>query len=233
MNVPPSDAPASEPLRLAVFDCDGTLVDSERGISAAMNAAWRATGLRPPPAAAARAVIGLSLSNAIDRLAPDADAGIRARLADAYREIFHDPANQREEPLYPGAVAALDAIEAAGTLLGVATGKGHRGLKSVLDKHALGDRFVTKQTADRARGKPDPEMLYRAMAEAGATPQTTVMIGDTVYDIEMARNAGVAAIGVAWGYHAAGDLHQAGATVVLDEFSQLPAQVMAIIGQGN
>lgn len=221
-------------LKLAVFDCDGTLVDSERGINAAMNAAWRATGLQPPPAAAARAVIGLSLSNAIDRLAPEADAGLRARLADAYREIFHDPnAPRADEPLYPGAVAALDAIEAAGILLGVATGKGHRGLTAVLARHGLTERFVTKQTADRAAGKPDPEMLRRAMAEAGAAPQTTVMIGDTVYDIEMARNAGVAAIGVAWGYHAADDLHHAGAMVVLDEFSQLPAHVTAITGQGN
>lgn len=215
------------PQRLAVFDCDGTLIDSEHGIKGAMNAAWHALGLPPPPAPAARAVIGLSLTHAIDRLAPDQDAGIRARLADIFVEFLHDPANTRADPLFPGTIEVLDALARDGVLLGVATGKGSRGLRKSLDQHGLTDRFVTLQTADRARGKPDPEMLHNAMAETGVAPEHTVMIGDTVYDVEMARNARVAAIGVSWGYHAVADLRQAGARAVIDSFSQLPGHVGA------
>ncbi len=216
------------PLRLVVFDCDGTLVDSEHGLKAAMNAAWHNLGLPPPPASAARAVIGLSLTHAIDRLAPQQDDSIRAKLADVFVEFLHDPTNTSTDPLFPGVVEVLDVLAADGVLLGVATGKGSRGLRKTLQQHGLTDRFVTLQTADRNRGKPDPEMLHNAMAETGVLPEHTMMIGDTVYDVEMARNAGVAPIGVSWGYHAVADLRQAGARVVIDSFDQLLGHLSAI-----
>ena len=107
-------------------------------------------------------------------------------------------------------------------MLGVATGKSFRGLVGTLEKHAVLDRFSTLQTADRARGKPHPEMLLKAMEETGANPASTVMIGDTTFDMEMAVNAGVMAIGVAWGYHETEELERAGAARVIGDFSELP-----------
>lgn len=215
----------TDALRLAVFDCDGTLVDSQHSIVATMQAAWRAVGRDDPPAPAAiRRVVGLPLVEAVARLLPDEAAAEHRRLADAYRAGW--PA-QREgarhsDPLFPGAREVLDALDAAGVLLGIATGKGRRGLIDTLDLHGLADRFVTLQTSDVAAGKPHPEMLERAMAEAGARPENTAMIGDTVFDILMARNAGVTAIGVSWGYHEVEELHASGALAVIDQFAALP-----------
>ncbi len=217
----------SEPLRLAVFDCDGTLVDSQHTIVATMEAAFRAVGLAAPRPADVRHIVGLSLDVAIGRLAPDAPEPVQVEIVAAYRSAFHqrhaEPGDHA--PLYPGVGAALDALDAAGYLLGIATGKGRPGLDHVLAENGLTGRFVTLQTADRAAGKPAPDMLFRAMAETGAEAAATVMIGDTTYDMEMAANAGVAAIGVAWGYHPAAALLQAGANTVIDHFKHLPEAV--------
>jgi phosphoglycolate phosphatase len=128
-----------------------------------------------------------------------------------------------EEPMFDGIAQALDALEADGWLLGVATGKSDRGLALVLAGHDLAKRFVTLQTADRHPSKPHPSMVAQAMAEAGAEPATTVVIGDTRYDIAMAHNAGVRAIGVAWGYHDAAELLEEGADAVAHHPSELPA----------
>ncbi|MGH7003599.1 MAG: HAD-IA family hydrolase, partial [Alphaproteobacteria bacterium] len=119
------------------------------------------------------------------------------------------------EPLFPGIRALIEAFEAEGVLLGVATGKGRRGLNITLDQHGLLRHFVTCQTADDAPGKPNPEMLRRAMAATGAEPGKTAMIGDTTYDMLMALSAGTVAIGVAWGYHPPVELHAAGAHAVV------------------
>ncbi len=212
------------PCRLAVFDCDGTLVDSQHAIVATMVIAFGAHGLPDPSAEAIRRTIGLPLQQGIARLAPAETPEVHADLADTYRDSaqrnYAD--GTHEAPLFPGVAEVLDVLSAAGVLLGVATGKGLRGLTATLSDHALNDRFVTLQTADSARGKPHPEMLLRAMSETGARPAHTVMIGDTVYDVEMARNAGVAAIGVSWGYHSAAELREAGAALVIDDFSELP-----------
>lgn len=119
-------------------------------------------------------------------------------------------------------VAALDALAADGWLFGVATGKSDRGLAHVLSLHGIADRFVTLQTADRHPSKPHPSMIEQAMADAGAAPATTVMIGDTSYDMLMARAAGARALGVAWGYHPAHELRDAGAHDVATTVADLP-----------
>lgn len=221
--------------RLAVFDCDGTLVDSQHNIVAAMSAAWRARGLAPPPASAVRRVVGLPLLEAISRLHPRGSDEVHLSLTEDYKNAFHSLRQQPDhhEPLYHGTVEALDELEAAGYLLAVATGKSRRGLDATLERHGLKDRFVTLKTADDGPGKPHPHMLEEAMAEAGVGPLETVMIGDTVFDIEMARNAQVLSIGVSWGYHDPGELHAAGAAGVIDEFGELAAMAAAMFGGDN
>jgi phosphoglycolate phosphatase len=211
--------------RLAVFDCDGTLVDSQANICRAMAAAYAALGLPAPPPAAIRGIVGLSLVEAVAMLSPDAGPSRHEELAAAYKQAFwrmRADATLDPEPLYDGIVALLDALAADGWQLGVATGKSDRGLALLLAHHGLADRFVTLQTADRHPSKPHPAMLEAAMAEAGADPHMTVMIGDTSYDMAMARAAGVRAIGVTWGYHDEAALRAGGAHVI--------AQVCAEVG---
>lgn len=212
---------AERSLRLAVFDCDGTLVDSLGAIAAAMARSFEAYGLPPPTPREVQSIVGLPLLDAIDRISPEgADLErLREGYAEAYRELIADPA--MHEPLYEGALEALAALEEAGVLLGVATGKGRRGLQGVLERHGIRDRFVTLKTSDDGPGKPNPHMLIAAMEEVGANPADTVMIGDTTFDIVMAANAGVAAIGVTWGYHGAAELEAAGAAHLASVFADV------------
>jgi phosphoglycolate phosphatase len=216
--------------RLAVFDCDGTLVDSQATICLAMERGFAACGLAGPGNAATRGIIGLSLVEAMAALHPAGTAAQHAVLADEYKKAFFDlrAAGLAEEPLYDGIAEAIADLDARGWRLGVATGKSDRGLKHILDHHGLHPRFVTLQTADRHPSKPHPSMLELAMAEAGATPQTTAMIGDTSYDMIMAKAAGCAAIGVAWGYHNGDELRDGGADVVAESPSDLVALLEAL-----
>jgi len=215
--------PAPATPALVVFDCDGTLVDSQHGIVACMGAAFACEGHAAPDAAAVRRVIGLPLAECVARLGPLLDAPGVARVVDAYKEQFFilRQRDDHEESLFPGAAEALDAIAARGVQLGIATGKGRRGLLAVLERHGLAGRFVTLQTGDVGPGKPHPAMLERAMDEAGCTPAQTVMIGDTVFDMQMARTAGAWAVGVAWGYHDPAELRDAGAHRLVETFPEL------------
>ncbi|GAA3700291.1 HAD family hydrolase [Sphingomonas cynarae] len=212
----------TRPVRLAVFDCDGTLVDGQANIGRAMDAAFALSGLVPPPRAETRRIVGLSLPQAMQVLRPDADhAKLTADFKSVYQQLRRD-GGLDDEPLFDGVAAAIEALVSAGWTLGVATGKSDRGLAHVLERHGLTDRFVTLQTADRHPSKPDPAMLRAAMAEAGATAAETVMIGDTSFDMAMARSAGTRAVGVAWGYHAPAELTDAGADTVATHASELP-----------
>jgi phosphoglycolate phosphatase len=199
--------------RLALFDCDGTLVDSQHTICAAMDACFAALDLPAPGPARTRRVVGLSLVEAMREIAPEAGGAVHEALAEEYKNAFYRLRAEglANEPLYDGVAALIDRLEADGWLLGVATGKSDRGLKLCLEAHGLAARFVTLQTADRHPSKPHPSMIEQAMAEAGAAPQTTMMIGDTSYDMAMARAAGAFAIGVGWGYHDSDELLRAGA----------------------
>ena len=215
--------------RLAVFDCDGTLVDSQANIVRAMGDCFVAQGLTPPSDHATRRVVGLSLVEAMQALLPDADAALHAALAGNYREAFQRlraEARLDPEPLYPGVRDGLNALRDAGWALGVATGKSDRGLALLLDHHCIRDRFVTLQTADRHPSKPHPAMLRAALTEGGAVAGDAVMIGDTVFDMTMAGRAGVRAIGVDWGYHDTHELHDAGAAAVVGTMDELLALLL-------
>ncbi len=220
------------PPRLAVFDCDGTLVDSQHNIVAAAAAAWREYGLEPPSASRVRNGIGLPLGEAVARLRPDAGPAEIEALCTLYKQAFQTLRMQPDhvEPLYPGALETLEELAISGTLLGVATGKSRRGLLSTLERHGLLESFAVLKTADDAPGKPNPHMLLDAMAETGARPETTVMIGDTVFDMAMARNARVRAVGVSWGYHERAELASAGAHAVIDSFGDLPKTIAGLLG---
>lgn len=209
--------------RLVVFDCDGTLVDGQAAICASMEAAFAAAGLPPPDRNAVRRIVGLSLPQALARLAPESDAERRAHALEAYKASFRSARSEGtlEEPLYPGIADLLRRLRERDVALGVATGKSDRGLASCLTCHGVRELFVTFQTADRHPSKPHPAMLEAALFEAGATPSEAVMVGDTVYDIAMARAAGVRAVGVAWGYHDPAELLEAGATGVAETAEQL------------
>ena len=215
---------AEAPLRLAVFDCDGTLVDSQHLIVTCMTEACVDRGFGAPDAAAVRRVIGLPLVRAISRLLPDAAASEHRDVADGYRDAFHTlrATGDFAEPLFTGARETLQALDDRGVLMGVATGKGRRGLEAVLDHHGIREHFVVLKTADDGPGKPRPDILMSAMAETGVSSAHTAMIGDTVFDVEMAVSARVAAIGVAWGYHEGAELMEAGALTVIDHFGALP-----------
>jgi phosphoglycolate phosphatase len=219
--------------RLAVFDCDGTLVDSQHVIASCMASAFASEELAAPAPASVRRVIGLPLPECVARLAPDSDAGRRARLVEAYKATFFTIRQRPDhhEPLFDGARAVLDELEESGWLLAVATGKSRRGLLAVLARHGLDARFVSLQTADDGPGKPDPGMLLRAMDATGASAADTVMIGDTSFDMLMAANAGVAGIAVSWGYHPPAELVAAGAAVVAENFAQIPGLVHRIAGR--
>ncbi len=211
-------------IRLAIFDCDGTLVDSQANICRAVEEAFETGGIAPPPRPAIRRIVGLSLVEAIRLLLPDGDAKRHQTLADDYKAAFfrlRSAGAMEEEPLYDGMIDALDTLAAAGWHFGVATGKSDRGLAHILSHHGIADRFVTLQTADRHPSKPHPSMIEKAMAEAGSGAETTVMIGDTSFDMAMARAAGTRAIGVAWGYHPPEELIAAGAHIVVDRVDAL------------
>ena len=213
--------------RLAVFDCDGTLSDGQAAVCAAMNVAFAEAGLPAPEQNDVRRSVGLSLPQAVARLAPDAAPDAQAMAVGAYKAAFRQARydGSLHEPLYGGIAELLRRLKARGWVLGVATGKSDRGLKSCLVTHGIFDLFVTLQTADRHPSKPHPSMLEQAMSDAGAAPGDTVMIGDTAYDMAMARAVGVRAVGVAWGYHEPAELIAAGADIV----ARTPDELEAIL----
>jgi phosphoglycolate phosphatase len=210
-------------VKLAVFDCDGTLVDGQAAVCEAMEAAFAEASLTPPSRTRIRRIVGLSLPQAVRALAPDASAEQQGAIVDAYKSAFRAARVERrlEEPLFEGLRELLTDLHAAGWTLAVATGKSHRGLSLCLSSHAIEHLFTSVQTADHHPSKPDPAMLAAALADAGAVADEAVMIGDTSFDMAMARAAGVRAIGVAWGYHSEDELRAAGAHAVASDVAEL------------
>ena len=219
-------------MKLVVFDCDGTIVDSQAGIVLSMVHAFTALDMVPPTRDATLSVVGLSLPEAFAVLAPDVDKQTRATLAEryksAFRELKHDPAET--EILFPHAKETIAHLAGGHEhLLGIATGKSRRGIDRLFDREGWHGSFATIQTADDHPSKPHPSMLQRAILETDATPDVTVMIGDTTYDISMARAAGVMAIGVSWGYHPVAELKSAGAHLIVDRFEDLPQAIEDVL----
>lgn len=210
--------------RLAIFDCDGTLVDSQANICRAMEMAFAAEGLGHPDHHRVRRIVGLSLVEAMRVMLPEAEPQFHVVLADHYKNAFHELRGNgtlQQEPLYDGLTELLDRLDRQGWMLAVATGKSDRGLDLCLTHHGIKHRFVSLQTADRHPSKPHPSMIYQALADAGAEPHAAVMIGDTSYDMAMGVAASVRAIGVDWGYHDAAELTQAGADSIAYSMDEL------------
>jgi phosphoglycolate phosphatase len=219
--------------RLVIFDVDGTLVDSQHDIVAAMEAAFNGIGRPAPTREVILSIVGLSLDVAIPVLAPELRAADHGRLVAGYKGAYMELRAQvgaaQSSPLYPGARAVLDALRnAPDVLLGVATGKSKRGLNKLLEGHGLQGHFVTQQCADFHPSKPHPSMILAALEEAGVAPDEAVMVGDTAYDMEMAAAAGVAGIGVSWGYHARDRL--TGARVIVDDFAAIAPALDKLCG---
>jgi phosphoglycolate phosphatase len=210
-------------IRLAIFDCDGTLVDGQAHVWEAMKAGFAEASLPCPSRHEIVRGVGLSLPVAVRRLAPEGTLEQHAIAVETYKRTFFETrqAGRIHEPLFDGIAALLTRLHNKAWRLGVATGKSDRGLKNCLAIHGLTDLFCTLQTADRHPSKPHPSMIEEALADALARPENAVMIGDTTYDIEMAKAAGIRAIGVAWGYHDVDELLAAGALAVAHTTEEL------------
>ena len=207
--------------KLLVFDWDGTLMDSEAQIVAAMNAAVADLGLEPLPHRTISNIIGLGLHEAINALLPGRDAEFHDQLTARYRHHFLF-SQIAQAPLFDGAEQTLRTLHAAGYLLAVATGKGRQGLNRVLADTGLGELFHASRCADETSSKPHPQMLLELMEQLDVTTEETLMIGDTEYDLQMARDAGVASVGVSYGVHDDVRLLQLEPLVLLHDIAQLP-----------
>ena len=223
-------------MKLVIFDCDGTLVDSQHMICAAMHNAFTGHSLPVPARKTLLSVVGLSLHECFERLG-EGQAGFPvASLVEGYKSAFGELrlSGDHPEPLYPGAEDVIGALGArSDILLGMATGKSQNGARRVLEHNGWIGHFVTIQTADDAPSKPHPGMVLAAMREAGVGPANTVVVGDTSYDIEMALVAGATPIGVSWGYHPQAALRSAGAATVIEDFSALVPELDRIWGASS
>lgn len=228
-----SSSPASD-LALVLLDLDGTLVDSRALIIQSMTVAAQQAGIAVPADDAIRAIIGLSLEGALATLFPDESVTQRANLLEAYRtealRLRADPNDP--ETLFPGSHELVVELRDAGYLLGIATGKAKRGALHFCDRYGMAGWFDTIQTPDTNPSKPHPGMIESALKETGASRHRTVMVGDTTYDLEMARNAGVFGIGVSWGNHPVSDLEEAGADHIVRQMGSLAQAIATLVNKG-
>ena len=212
---------------LAVFDVDGTLVDSRQTIHGAICHGFRRAGREPPPYDATRKVVGLSFRDSLMALAPDLTEDEIVRVGEGYREHFwgrHDEPGF-VETLYEGAEGLLRRLKAQGWKISMATGKSRRGVDSVLRMHGWAELFESTHCPEESAGKPDPLMLVQAMRVLDAAPAETVMIGDTNHDMRMAVAAGVRAQGVSWGFQTAAEVADGGAHHVAHTWAELDEQL--------
>jgi phosphoglycolate phosphatase len=221
-------------MRLVIFDLDGTLIDSEALIVGTVKEAFRAVDEPVPEDQAVRAISGITARDALVILVPQASPARIDVLLESYISHYKSKTAAMREPMFSGALQALDRLQAApDTILAVATGKGYAGAVTLLEHHGIIERFNSIETPTHNRGKPDPQMLETAMEKAGVEASHTVMIGDTVHDMRMAKAGGVKAIGVAWGYHAVEDLRDAGADLVIGDFAELDAAIDNLVGAAH
>jgi phosphoglycolate phosphatase len=220
-------------VKLIIFDCDGTLVDSQHGIVHSMKTAYETVGVEWPGRESTLSIVGLSLIEAMQQMVPDLDEKTHKALAEAYKATFKQARLGRlhEEALYEGCREVLDRYHAMDdVMMAIATGKSQRGVRALIESEGLEGYFQSIQTADDAPSKPHPAMIHQAIAETGAQVDRTVMIGDTSYDMAMARSAGVGAIGVSWGYHPVKYIEASGAHHILHHYNELEAVVKTWFG---
>jgi phosphoglycolate phosphatase len=212
---------------LAVFDIDGTLVDSRHSIHEASCEAARVMGLPEPDYDRVRQGVGLSLREAMRRLEPDLGEDDLSRFVQAFQASFRRLYDSGHvEPLYDGVMDHLHRLKADGWRLALATGQNRRGVARNLAREGWADLFLSSHCAEDGPGKPDPAMLRAAMAACDAAPEMTVMIGDTAHDATMAVNAGATPLGVAWGFHTHEEQRAAGVVHVASDFTDLEAALM-------
>ena len=221
------------PLRLVIFDVDGTLVDSQADIVAAMGMACASANVPEPSREAVLGTVGLSLDVMMQQLAPGHDHATHLAMVrgykDAYMTLRAQAGAAQSSPLYPGVIEMLDALRSEpGVLLGVATGKSRRGLDKLIEGHGLEGYFVTQQVADHHPSKPHPSMILTALSETGVEAENAVMLGDTSFDMEMAASAGIDGVAVGWGYHPRARL--GAARHHIDHFRELPGLLEQIWG---
>ena len=218
-------------MRLVIFYLDGTLIDSVALIVETVTNAFRAVDEPVPDERAIRAISGITARDAMAILSPKATPERVEAILASYRAHYQGAKGGEREPMFAGALEALDRLQASPeTILAVATGKGYAGAVTLLESHGIIGRFHSIQTPDHNRGKPDPQMIETAMSKAGATRTQTVMIGDTIHDMRMAKAGGVSAIGVTWGYHEKAALLAEGADVVIDSFDKLDGAIDQLVG---
>ncbi|OJF95440.1 HAD-IA family hydrolase [Pararhizobium antarcticum] len=213
-------------MKLVLFDCDGTLVDSAALIHEVMARTFVAFGLERPLLASTKSIIGLTLDIAIARMMGQPHVDDRALAMTAhYKSIFSDVRAEEgfQEPLFPGIADLVATLSARDDLvLGAVTGKSRRGLKLISATHGFDSVFSVSRTADDCPSKPHPAMVTECCSEAGITASRTIVIGDAIYDMQMAKSAGAAAIGVAWGYASVPELVEAGA----DHIARIPDDII-------
>jgi len=217
---------------LILFDVDGTLVDSQNTILHGLQEGFDAVGLPMPDRDTALSIVGRSLEEAFLDLVGPSHLDKIPLMAGAYRQskIARREQGLDHDPLYPGAREAIDRLHGRDELLlGIATGKAMRGVRHMLDKHDLHGRFVTIQTADTSPSKPHPDMVFRAMAETGTDPERTLVIGDTGFDMAMAKAAGAHALGVTWGYHDHSRLSENGADRIIQSYDDLDVALFEML----
>ena len=214
----------SAPLRLVLFDVDGTLIDSQGSILAAMTACFERVSLPVPDSTAILAIVGFSLPHAMERLVPEQSDAVQNRLVAGSKQAYHAQRlaqGAADSPLYPGARGVTESLNGQDDiLLGVATGKSQRGLDALLEAQGLDRYFTTRQNAVHRSSKPHPVIIEAAVVKTGVAPQQAVMVGDTSFDMDMASAAQAAGVGVSWGYHNRPALRAA--RDVIDSFEQLP-----------
>jgi len=208
-------------LKLAIWDMDGTIVDSRDVIQTAMVRCFESLNLEPPPYEQTRKVVGLGLEEAVRTLAPDFEDV--PKLVTKYKEAFVARRVEPDfkEPLYDGAVQTLKRLSDEGWVIAMATGKSHRGIRAIFDMHPLAQYFDTIWCADDGPGKPHPFMCEEAMKSVGAEPHQSLIIGDAVHDIRMGLNAGIHTLGVSWGFGTSEELAASGAHEIHHDYASL------------
>ena len=218
---------SSDPLRLAAFDLDGTLLDSASSIVAGVVDCWEACGFPPPDPESVRRIIGLPWEESISALLPGSGPEEMAMIRDYHDQVARGERQRRvpRQALFDGIPELLDGLEEQGYLLAIITSRSSHRLHELLEKEGIGNRFVSLKTTDHGPGKPSPDLMLQTLAETGIEARDAVMIGDTTFDVLMAWSAGTSAIGVSWGVHKPHELRDAGAHHVAEAIHELPAAI--------